>query len=162
MIYNDLIKIKNGYLAKHKNVSLPYSHLTHNVVKVLSQRKYVGNIKLITLSGENVNTTKEDGKNSAIGENLANKQIRDSVKEEKIKKDKKELQVELLYTEGVCHLNDLKFLSKPGRRLYAKTSQLKNVRQGYGDIIVSTSQGIMTARKAREKKLGGEIICEVF
>lgn len=157
MLYNDLIKIRNAYLAKHKDVVLPYSRLTHNVVNVLSERKYVGDIKLVTLLKENVKNKKDND------EPKTNDDSTQSVsKTERVKRDAQELHIELLYTQGVSHLNDLTFLSKPGRRLYAKTSQLRNVRQGYGDVIVSTSKGIMTARQARGKKLGGEIICEVF
>lgn len=156
MLYNDLIKIRNAYLAKHKDVVLPYSRLTHNVVNVLSERKYVGDIKFVTLLKENVKNKKnnDEQKTKDDSPNVS--------KKESVKRDVRELHIELLYTQGVSHLNELLFLSKPGRRLYSRASQLKNVRQGYGDVIVSTSQGIMTARQAREKRLGGEIICEVF
>ncbi len=72
------------------------------------------------------------------------------------------LSIELLYTKGVPHLHEVRFFSKPGRRLYRRTSELRKVRQGYGDFLLSTSKGIMTATEARREKLGGELLCEVF
>lgn len=56
----------------------------------------------------------------------------------------------------------LKRLSSPGQRLYIKTDKLKSVKSGLGTIIISTSQGIMSDYEARKKKLGGELLCEIF
>jgi small subunit ribosomal protein S8 len=53
-------------------------------------------------------------------------------------------------------------VSKPGRRLYAKASELPRVKSGRGVIIVSTSQGVMTGQAATKAKLGGELICKVY
>lgn len=53
-------------------------------------------------------------------------------------------------------------VSKPGRRIYAKASEIPIVRTGRGLVIVSTSAGIMTGRDARNKGVGGELICKVY
>ncbi|MCF7845807.1 MAG: 30S ribosomal protein S8 [Candidatus Peribacteraceae bacterium] len=53
-------------------------------------------------------------------------------------------------------------ISKPGRRVYAKSSEIKPVLSDLGIAVISTSAGFLTNREAREKKLGGEIICEVY
>lgn len=59
-------------------------------------------------------------------------------------------------------IQHLKRISKPGRRVYATKDKLPFVLNGYGLAIISTNQGLMTDKKARENKLGGEVICEVF
>lgn len=52
-------------------------------------------------------------------------------------------------------------VSKPGRRVYAKSEELKPVLRGYGVAILTTSEGIMTDAEARKKKIGGEVLCTV-
>lgn len=59
-------------------------------------------------------------------------------------------------------ITTLKRLSSPGRRIYADTSSLPRSMNGRGVVIVSTSQGVMTDREARKKRVGGELICEVY
>lgn len=59
-------------------------------------------------------------------------------------------------------IRHLKRISKPGRRIYATCDKLPFVLNGYGLAIISTSQGLMTNKQAREKNLGGEVICEIF
>lgn len=59
-------------------------------------------------------------------------------------------------------IQHLKRISKPGRRIYAPSDKLPFVLNGYGAAIISTSRGLMTNKQARENKLGGEVICEVF
>jgi small subunit ribosomal protein S8 len=52
--------------------------------------------------------------------------------------------------------------SRPGRRLYVGVDRLPKVQNGFGVAILSTSHGIMTDRTAREKRIGGELLCEVW
>jgi small subunit ribosomal protein S8 len=59
-------------------------------------------------------------------------------------------------------LTDLKRVSKPGRRVYARKDRLPRVLYGLGTAILSTSQGIVTARTAQERGVGGEVICFVW
>lgn len=56
----------------------------------------------------------------------------------------------------------LKRVSKPGRRIYMGYRDLPKVLDGLGIAIVSTSQGIMTDYEARKRKIGGEVICEIW
>jgi small subunit ribosomal protein S8 len=53
-------------------------------------------------------------------------------------------------------------ISKPGQRIYIKSTEIKPVRNGLGVSIVSTSQGLMTGDDAFKQKLGGELICEIY
>jgi small subunit ribosomal protein S8 len=59
-------------------------------------------------------------------------------------------------------INGLRRVSKPGRRLYVKHDQIPKVMSGLGIAIISTSKGILTDREAREQRLGGELLCEVW
>jgi small subunit ribosomal protein S8 len=76
---------------------------------------------------------------------------------------KKRIKIYLKYDEnGNPVIDEIKRVSKPGRRVYAGYRELKPLKGGYGFRIISTSRGIMTDYEARKRKLGGEIICEVF
>jgi small subunit ribosomal protein S8 len=76
---------------------------------------------------------------------------------------KKNFIIYLKYDEdGEPLIEDLKRVSKPGRRIYAGYKDLKPLRGGFAFRIISTSRGIMTDEEARKRKLGGEIICEVY
>jgi small subunit ribosomal protein S8 len=75
---------------------------------------------------------------------------------------RKELEIELKYHEGRPAIRELKRVSTPGRRVYTSVKELKPHRQGLGVSIVSTPQGVMTDSNAREKNVGGEVLCQVF
>lgn len=59
-------------------------------------------------------------------------------------------------------IHEIKKISKPGRRIYSKYRNIGKVRNGFGTLIVSTSSGVVTDREAREKKVGGELICSIW
>ncbi|MBQ9495326.1 MAG: 30S ribosomal protein S8 [Treponema sp.] len=59
-------------------------------------------------------------------------------------------------------IHGLKKISTPGRRVYSGFMDLPRVYNGYGTLIVSTSAGVTTGRKATEKRVGGELICTVW
>ena len=85
-----------------------------------------------------------------------------SFKENKIKKEIKEIQIILSYINGKPSIKLITRISKPGRRVYSKLKNLPSYFKGYGVTIVSTSKGIMTDKKARISNLSGEILCQVF
>lgn len=62
----------------------------------------------------------------------------------------------------VNRISGVKLVSKPSRRFYVKSADIKKVKSGYGISIVSTPKGLMTGGEARKTKLGGEFICEVW
>jgi small subunit ribosomal protein S8 len=75
----------------------------------------------------------------------------------------RKLRIFLRYSaEGVPAIGHIERVSKPGRRVYKKAVQIQPVRNGLGLGIISTSQGLMTDREARERQVGGEILCEVW
>mgnify|MGYP001563124006 FL=1 len=73
----------------------------------------------------------------------------------------KELSVELKYFEGTPVIESIKRTSRPGLRIYRGKEDLPQVLGGLGVAIVSTSAGVMSDREAREKGIGGEVICIV-
>jgi len=70
--------------------------------------------------------------------------------------------VNLKYSNGLPVIKEIKRISKPGRRIYARADSIPRIQNGLGLAIVSTSKGIMTDSDARNKNIGGEIICRVF
>ena len=75
---------------------------------------------------------------------------------------KNSLSVDLKYNNGIPVIREIKRVSKPGRRIYARATSIPKIKNGLGLAIVSTSKGIMTDNDARSKNVGGEIICRVF
>ena len=73
------------------------------------------------------------------------------------------LRVALKYDrDGEPVVNGLERISKPGRRVYAAAASMPEVLGGLGVAIVSTSKGIVTGQKARESKIGGEVLAHVW
>ena len=72
------------------------------------------------------------------------------------------LKIVLKYENEVPALEGFKRVSKPGQRIYNAVSEIRKVRGGYGISIISTSKGLMTNKDARYKKIGGEVICQVW
>lgn len=64
--------------------------------------------------------------------------------------------------EGDPAIRSIERVSRPGRRVYLGADDVKPVRNGMGVSIVSTSRGLITDRQAREQRMGGELLCEVW
>lgn len=73
------------------------------------------------------------------------------------------LRIFLRYSpEGEPAINNVERISKPGRRVYKASQDIKPVRNGLGLGIVSTSQGLLSDAQARQRKVGGELLCELW
>ena len=117
----------------------------------------------------NANRIRRDAvevKNSRLSE-----EIMKILKEEKfisnykVIKDTKQgiLRIYLKYSKaGSPAMLGLKRVSKPGLRIYKKADELPKVYGGLGVAVISTSAGLLTDKQAREKKVGGEVICHVW
>jgi len=77
-------------------------------------------------------------------------------------KAKERLELVLKYEMGVPAIQDLKRVSKLGQRCFIKADKIKVTKQSRKLTIISTSRGLMTGGEARKKKLGGEVICEIW
>ena len=75
----------------------------------------------------------------------------------------KQLRLELKYgPNGERLIQHIKRVSKPGRRVYSGATDLRPVLGGLGISIISTSRGVISDREARQRKLGGEVLCELW
>lgn len=73
------------------------------------------------------------------------------------------MRLNLKYDEtGSSAISSITRVSKPGQRVYVKSTDLGRVRSGMGFAIVSTPNGLMTTKEAKKRHLGGELICEVY
>ncbi|OGK28676.1 30S ribosomal protein S8 [Candidatus Roizmanbacteria bacterium RIFCSPHIGHO2_02_FULL_40_9] len=86
------------------------------------------------------------------------------IKEFSVQEDngKSRIIIELLYQNKQPALRDVAIVSKPGRRAYFKSREMKSVRGGLGLAILSTAFGVMTDKQARQKKIGGEVLFRVW
>lgn len=75
---------------------------------------------------------------------------------------RKTIQLELKYNNAEPVIHTLKRISTPGRRIYVGAKNLPYVFNNLGIAVISTSQGLMTNKEARAKKIGGEVLCEIF
>jgi len=76
---------------------------------------------------------------------------------------KKTISVTLKYDDSdKSVINELKRLSKSGRRVYKNASELKSFKNGYGTIIVSTNKGVISNDEAYKLNVGGEVLCSVW
>jgi len=77
--------------------------------------------------------------------------------------DGRSISVVLDYDMNKNHkVQDVKRISKPGKRVYYKLSDIQKVRQGYGTLVLSTPQGVMTGKAARAANTGGEALFEIY
>lgn len=77
---------------------------------------------------------------------------------------KRVIDLELKYDAetGAGAIHGLRFVSKPSRKIYAGYRSLKSVKQGYGLAVISTPEGVMTTDNAKKRKLGGQLLFEIW
>lgn len=75
---------------------------------------------------------------------------------------KNEFEIELKYNDGAPVIQMIERVSTPGRRVYSAAAAIPTVHNGLGISILSTPKGIMSDTAAREKNVGGEVLCRVF
>ena len=73
-----------------------------------------------------------------------------------------EFEIELKYYDGEPVIREIERVSKPGRRVYSSVRNIPRVSNGLGVSIVSTPQGVMSDAEARDRNLGGEVLCTIF
>lgn len=82
--------------------------------------------------------------------------------EKKGKGAKRVLDIKLKYHNDKGVIDGIKFISKPSRRLYIGSKEIKPVRHGYGLLILSTPKGILTGKEAKKMKVGGEALFKIW
>jgi len=116
-----LIRVKNAYLAKNRNIELKNSKLIESVAKVMEKQGFL----------------------------------------EEVKKEEERLLVKLAFRKKEPVILGLKLVSSPGLRVYKGARELQGYK-GPSTFIASTSQGVMTSKDAIKKRLGGEVIAEIW
>ena len=128
------IQIKNGYLAGKKIVELPFSKVNQELAKIFLKEGYLANVE--------IKKTKLSPKKKSA--------------------EVKIIKVGLKYEGKKPVLEGAKIISKPSLKVYVKKGNIPYILGGRGLVVLSTPKGLMTGREARQKGLGGEIICEVW
>ena len=74
----------------------------------------------------------------------------------------KELILKLKYVNGVSSITNLTRVSKPGVRIYSGYRDVSRVKYGLGINILTTPKGLMTGKKAKQERVGGELLCKIW
>ena len=82
--------------------------------------------------------------------------------EEKTEKGQKVLHLSLFLENRIPKIKGVERISKPSKRIYKKTAEIRSVKNGYGALILSTSAGVMSGRDAKKQKLGGEALFSIW
>ena len=80
----------------------------------------------------------------------------------KVEKEDSKISAALLYEGNQPKIHEIKIISKQGLRVFSKSKHVKTVKGGRGTYILSTSKGVMSAKEAKNKNLGGEVICRIW
>lgn len=128
-----LTRIRNASAVSKSEAVLPMSKVKYSIAKILEKDGWIEKAEIIKSAGE------KNGAGSF---------------------DK--LRILLKYKNDEPVISSIKRISKPGLRVYADKDNLPRVLNNLGIAIISTSAGLMTNREAKKRKIGGEVICEVY
>jgi small subunit ribosomal protein S8 len=139
-----LTRIRNASRIERPAVDMPATRLKINVAQVLKDEGFILDYQVGRLQAD------ESGLQTLVAEtDLGQPHVI--------------LRVFLKYgPEGERVIRKIDRASRPGRRLYKRSVQLRPVLDGLGISIISTSKGVMSDRRARSQKLGGELLCTVW
>lgn len=139
-----LTRIRNANRIERPAVEMPVSKLKINVAQVLKDEGFILDYQVLSQS--------KDAEGHAVYQ-----------EETDLSKKGVILRVYLKYgPEGEQVLRHIQRVSKPGLRFYTRSGQLRPILDGLGISILSTSKGVMSDRRARTQRLGGEVLCNVW
>ena len=132
-----LTRLRNAVLAKHSRVDVPASRVKVEIAKILEDEGYIHSYKLIDEKPE---------KGAA-----------------KVKVPRQLIRITLEYgPNGEKVISGIQRISRPGRRVYFRSTEVPPVLGGLGTSILTTSRGVMTGRAAMRAGVGGEVLCNVW
>jgi small subunit ribosomal protein S8 len=135
-----LSRIRNANRALHDRVEMPNSRIKEEIARLLKEEGYIRDFRAV--SSEEWNSEHPEKKDHRAYTTLV---------------------IDLKYSRSRERvITNLKRVSKPGRRIYARKDRLPRVLGGMGVAILSTSNGLITSRTAQEKGVGGEVICFIW
>ena len=129
-----LTRIRNANKAMHETTTMPTSRMKEEIARLLKDEGYIKDYRVVDATDDK-------------GQPLPYRML---VVELKFARDRRRV------------ITDLKRVSKPGRRVYARKDRLPRVLGGLGTAIMSTSSGVITHRQAAERGVGGEVIAFVW
>ena len=135
-----LTRIRNANKAMHETTTMPTSKIKEEIARLLKEEGYISGYRV--LSADEYNATQENKKKHRAYGTL--------VVELKFGRNRERI------------ITDLKRISKPGRRVYARKDRLPRVLGGMGTAILSTSGGLITSKTAEERGVGGEVVCFIW
>lgn len=127
-----LTRIRNALRAGHTTVSLPSSKLKLAIAQILKEEGFIEDYQVLLADGE------------------VQPSLRLTLKYVGQRREKRPV------------ISGLERVSKPGRRIYTRKSEIPWVLSGLGIAILSTPRGVMTGAKARKLGVGGEVLCKVW
>jgi small subunit ribosomal protein S8 len=128
-----LTRIRNAVQAKHARVDVPASTLKSEIARILQDEGYIAGYKIIDEPA--------DAGQAPV----------------------KQLRLFLKYgSRGEQVISGIQRISRPGRRVYYSSANVKPVLGGLGISILTTSRGVMTGREAVKSGVGGEVLCNVW
>ena len=128
-----LTRIRNAQAAGKAQVHAPASRLKGALLEVCKREGYIEDYRLLQ---------KDEQEDS--------------------RKNKPVLEITLKYAESVPAISEIRRVSKPGRRVYAKATAIPRFYNNLGIAILSTAQGMLSDAEARRKNVGGEVLCQIF
>jgi small subunit ribosomal protein S8 len=127
-----LTRVRNAVMIGHSLVAMPSSNMKISIAKILKEEGFIQEYEV------------------AEEENTAFKVLRMKLKYVGDRRDRRPA------------ISGLERVSKPGRRVYAKRTEIPWILSGLGISILSTSKGVMSGRIARKQGVGGEILCKIW
>jgi len=138
-----LTRIRNAAAVERPAVEMPSSHLKAHVAQVLKDEGYILDFQV----GKYADATPGSAFETEVPTGSPGVLLRLFLK---------------YGPEGERVIRHLERVSKPGRRVYVRHDQLRPVLDGLGIAVLSTSRGVMSDRRARAEKVGGELLCTVW
>jgi small subunit ribosomal protein S8 len=131
-----LTRLRNAVIAKHARVDVPASKLKAEIAKILEDEGYIQGFKMV------------EEKSPEAAKAAAPRQV---------------IRIFLKYgPHGEKVLSGVERISRPGRRVYSRSTDVPPVLGGLGTSILTTSRGVMTGRAAMRAGIGGEVLCNVW
>lgn len=127
-----LTRIRNALMSGHLTVSVPSSKMKLAIAQILKEEGFIEDYQTVSTEGE------------------VQSALRLTLKYVGQRREKRPV------------ITGLERISKPGRRIYSRKSEIPWVLSGMGIAILSTPQGVMTGAKARKLGVGGEVLCKIW
>jgi small subunit ribosomal protein S8 len=131
-IANMIISIKNAGDAGRDSLAVPYSKIKEAIATVLKSEGFIKDFSIET--------------RRALGNKVG----------------RKELNISLFINKRTPKIRGVKRLSKNSKRIYKKSSEIRPVKNGYGLLVMTTPEGVMSGRDAKRASLGGEVLFSIW